>query len=45
MKLCVVMRPKKLKNSNNLFEQQFLTHLTYIFHKISVIEYSYRSFN
>jgi hypothetical protein len=35
----------KKKKSNNLFEQQFLTHLTYILCKISVIEYSYQSFN
>jgi hypothetical protein len=27
-KLCAVIRPKKLKRSNNLFKQQFLMHLT-----------------
>jgi hypothetical protein len=45
MKLCAVMRPKKLERSNNLFKQQFLMHFAYVFLKISVVEYSYRSFN
>jgi hypothetical protein len=39
------MRPKKLERSNNLFKQQFLMHLTYVLCKISIVEYSYRSFN
>jgi hypothetical protein len=29
-----------MKNSNNLFKQQFLMHLTYVLRRISVIEYS-----
>jgi hypothetical protein len=29
-KLCVAMQPNFLKNSNNLFKQLFLMHLTYI---------------
>jgi hypothetical protein len=45
MKLCAVIRPKKLERSNNLFKQQFLMHLTYVLCKISVVEYSYCSFN
>jgi hypothetical protein len=44
-KLCVIKRPKNLKNSNNLFKQQFLMHPTYVLCKISVLEYSYQSFN
>jgi hypothetical protein len=44
-KLCAEMRPKISKNSINLFEQLFLTHLTYFLCKISVVEYSYRSFS
>jgi hypothetical protein len=43
--LYVVTQPKIMKNSNNLCKQQFLTHLTYGLCKISVIEYSYLSFN
>jgi hypothetical protein len=30
---------------NNLFKQQFLTHLTYVLCNISVIEYSYQNFH
>jgi hypothetical protein len=41
MKLYVVIRPKVLKNTNNLFEQQFLMHLTYVLRKISVMKYSF----
>jgi hypothetical protein len=26
MNLCVIMRPRIIKNSNNLFKQQFLMH-------------------
>jgi len=44
-KLCPVMRPKKWERSNNLSKQRFLMHLTYVLCKISVVEYSYRSFN
>jgi hypothetical protein len=39
------MQPKKLKNSNNLFKQLFLMHLTHVLCKISVVGYSYRSFD
>jgi hypothetical protein len=45
MKLCVVTRPKFLKNLNNLFKQLFIMHLTYILCKISVVEYSTQSFD
>jgi hypothetical protein len=44
-KLCAVMQPKKLEISNNLFKQQSLMHLASVSCKISVLEYSYRSFN
>jgi TRAP-type mannitol/chloroaromatic compound transport system permease small subunit len=44
-KVCVVMQPKILKNSNNLFKQLFLMHLTYVLCKISVVKYSYQIFN
>jgi hypothetical protein len=44
-KLCVFMVPIFLIKSNNLFKQQFLMHLTYVLCRISIIEYSYRSFN
>jgi hypothetical protein len=44
-KLCAVMQPTFLKNSNNSFKQQFLMHLTYVLCKISVVKYSYRCFN
>jgi hypothetical protein len=44
-KLCVFMGPIFLIKSNNLFKQQFLMHLTYVLCQISIIEYSYRSFN
>jgi hypothetical protein len=39
MKLYVVMRAKILKNTNNLFKQQFLLHHTYVLRKISIIKY------
>jgi hypothetical protein len=39
------MGPKIKKKSNNLFKQQFLMHLTDVLCQISIIEYSYRSFN
>jgi hypothetical protein len=45
MKLCLLMLPKVLKYTNNLFKQQFLMHPTYILGKISVVECSYRSVN
>jgi len=44
-KLCAVMQPKILKNSNNSFEQLFLMHLTHVLCGTGVVEYSYRSFN
>jgi hypothetical protein len=40
-KLCVMMRPKILKHSNNLFKQLFLKPPTYVLCKNSVIECSY----
>jgi hypothetical protein len=45
MKLCAVMRSINLERSNNVFRQQFLMHLTYIFDGIRVVEYSCQSFN
>jgi hypothetical protein len=45
MKIYEFMGPNILKESNNLFKQQFLMHLTYVLRQISVIEYSYQSFN
>jgi hypothetical protein len=44
-KLCVVMRPNILKNSNNLLKQLFFMHLTKFLSKISVVECSYQSVN
>jgi hypothetical protein len=44
-KLSVAMKPNFFKNSNNLFKQLFLMHLTYVLCKISVVEYSHRRFN
>jgi hypothetical protein len=45
MKLYVVMRPKMLKNTNNLFKQLFLMYPTYVLCKICVVRCSYRSVN
>jgi hypothetical protein len=45
MNLCTVMRLKLIKNSNNLFEQQFIMHPNNILCKSSVVESSYLSFN
>jgi hypothetical protein len=39
------MRPKMLKNTNNIFELQFLMHLNYVLGKISVALYSHQSVN
>jgi hypothetical protein len=44
-KLSVAMKPNFFKNSNNLFKQLFLMHLTYVLCKISVVQYSHRRFN
>jgi phosphate starvation-inducible protein PhoH len=40
MNLCAVMIPKIIKNSNNLFIQQLLMHLTLVLCKITGVEYS-----
>jgi len=42
-KLWVFMGPEFLKNSNNLFKQQFIKPPTYVLCRISIVECSYRS--